>query len=81
MKTTRCMKCPAMIRELVRQGVPHQVVTLDDPGQHGVEWWRGVVESLGYREVPVTVVLVDGVVVDHWSGVRPSKAAEYGLKF
>lgn len=65
-----------MIGALVREGVPHRVVNVEED-----EAGRELVGLLGYMEVPVTVVEDGGVVVDHWSGVRPTKAQEYGLKF
>jgi len=58
-----CVQCTATYRELTRKGLEYKVVDVSED-----EEAYELVNSLGYRQVPV-VVAGD----DHWAGFRPDK--------
>lgn len=58
-----CVQCNATYRALEQRGVEFNVIDISQDEQA-----YNLVQSLGYRQVPV-VVTAD----DHWAGFRPDK--------
>jgi glutaredoxin-like protein NrdH len=56
-----CVQCTATTRALDRQGMEYDVIDVSSD-QHALE----LVQSLGYRQVPVVVAGEK-----HWAGFRP----------
>lgn len=66
-----CRACWSTEKRMEKYNVKHTKVLLD-------EATRKDIDHLGYLEAPVVVVTDDkDEVVDHWSGFREGKIAEY----
>jgi glutaredoxin-like protein NrdH len=68
-----CVQCTSTYRSLDNAGLAYDVldVTADDAALE-------TVKSLGYLQAPVVTDTDDqGVVIEHWSGFRPDKIADY----
>lgn len=80
----RCVQCTASERELKKIGVDfekdgHRIVLGETTYIHAdatTDENREVAMGLGYTQAPVMTVVVDGEIVDHWSGFRPDKIKE-----
>lgn len=81
----RCVQCTASERELKKIGVNFEengprIILGETTYIHDdatTETNTNFVKSLGYMQAPVMTVVVDGDIVDHWSGFRPDKIGEY----
>ncbi|EKF19107.1 glutaredoxin-like protein NrdH [Nitratireductor pacificus] len=60
-----CVQCNATYRALDQRGVSYEVIDLSEDMKASA-----LVQSLGYRQVPVVVAGSD-----HWGGFRPDKIA------
>lgn len=58
-----CVQCTATYKALEQIGVSFQIIDISEDS-HAF----GVIQNLGYRQVPV--VMVDD---EHWAGFRPDK--------
>ena len=81
----RCVQCTASKLALLKAGVDFKndgdVIELGDKtfvhDDATTEENLAFVKGLGYMQAPVMTVMVDGDIVDHWSGFRPDKITEY----
>ncbi len=61
-----CLPCMATIRELKKQGIPHEI--------RDAQEYRGFLQALGHTTTPVVIVYKpDGALITSWSGHRPHK--------
>jgi len=65
-----CVRCRATLRELARQGVPHQVLDL---GEYPAD--RDRLVAAGHATAPVVEVEQPDGTVSVWSGHRPDRLA------
>lgn len=73
-----CVQCDSTKRSAAKKGLGYESVDISVP--EGAEWYAKAKE-LGYMQAPVVLVFdLAGVIIDHWSGFRPDKLAEYSLK-
>lgn len=81
----RCVQCTASQRELKKSGVDFEndgdVIEIGEKtfvhDDATTEANLALVKGLGYMQAPVMTVVVDGELLDHWSGFRPDKIEEH----
>lgn len=66
-----CVQCNATYRSLDSKGATYSSVDISKDAE-ALEALIG----LGYQQAPVVTKVVDGVVVDSWTGFQPKKIAE-----
>jgi glutaredoxin-like protein NrdH len=66
-----CYQCRFTEKSFADRGVPivEDDITTDEN--------TALARSLGHQRAPLVTVVIDGKVVDHWSGLQPNKIAEY----